>query len=96
MSHASQLIHCTGPDSPAAFDLITLQPRRGNPDAHCPVCRGHGQWNIEIDTVSFRSKRATCARCYGQGWVETGHDPIGVLDIVMTPEGVSQMDHASC
>jgi hypothetical protein len=87
MAHESQLVYCVGPDSPHAFDLVPLQPRNGSLDVQCPVCKGHGQWNTEIDLVSFRCKRAPCARCYGEGWIETGDDPVGVLDIVMTPEG---------
>jgi hypothetical protein len=87
MPHASQVVYCTGPDSAHAFELIPLQPRNGALDALCPVCQGHGQWNTEIDLVSFRCKRAICGRCYGEGWVETGSDPVAVLDIVMAPEG---------
>ena len=64
-----------------------MQPRYGTLDAKCPVCHGHGQWNTEIDLVSFRSKRACCDHCRGAGWVETGSDPVGHADIVMTPEG---------
>ncbi|MDY7523282.1 hypothetical protein [Sphingomonas sp. 10B4] len=81
MPHASQIVECTGPESPHAFDIIPLQPRNGALDAACPVCKGHGQWNLEIDLVSFRSKRAICNHCQGAGWVETGDDPHGVPDI---------------
>jgi hypothetical protein len=56
----------------------------------CPVCKGRGQWNTEIDLVSFRCKRTGCDRCFGAGWVETGTDPIGFPDIVMSPEGRAQ------
>jgi hypothetical protein len=54
------------------------------------VCHGHGQWNAEIDLVSFRSKRTICDRCDGTGWIETGSDPVARADIVMTPEGYPQ------
>lgn len=87
MPHASQIVACAGPDSPHAFDIIPLQPRNGTLDARCPICRGHGQWNTEIDLVSFRCQRAICDHCYGAGWVETGDDPIELLDIVLAPEG---------
>jgi hypothetical protein len=87
MPHASNIVLCAGPESPHAFDIIPLQPRNGALDARCPVCRGHGQWNVEIDLVSFRCKRAICERCHGAGWIETGQDPVGHPDIVMTPEG---------
>ncbi|MCC2977050.1 hypothetical protein LK533_10240 [Sphingomonas sp. PL-96] len=87
MPHASNIVRCDGPDSPHAFDIIPLKPRNGMLDARCPVCRGHGEWNVEIDLVSFRSKRAVCDRCLGAGWVETGTDPVGIPDIELSPEG---------
>ena len=87
VAHASHVVHCDGPDDPHAFDLVPLQPRNGTLDAMCPICAGHGQWNAEIDLVSFRCKRAICGHCYGAGWVETGEDPVGVPDVVMAPDG---------
>ena len=60
MSHASNIVLCDGPDSPHAFDVVPLQPRNGSLDAMCPVCKGRGQWNTEIDLVSFRCKRTAC------------------------------------
>ena len=87
MPHESNIVQCDGPDSPHAFDIVPLQPRNGSLDARCPICHGHGQWNSEIDLVSFRCKRAICDYCNGAGWIETGDDPIAVPDIVMTPEG---------
>ena len=56
-------------------------------DARCPVCRGHCEWNAEIDLVSFRCKRAICDRCHGAGWVETGSDPLGLPDIALSAKG---------
>ena len=90
MPHASNIVYCDGPDSPHAFDIIPLQPRLGTLDARCPVCAGHGQWNTEIDLVSFRCKRAVCDRCRGAGWIETGVDPVGVPDIETGPGGAAQ------
>ncbi|MGK6323157.1 hypothetical protein ACMGDM_08720 [Sphingomonas sp. DT-51] len=87
MPHPSHVVRCAGPDAPHALDLVPLQPRNGALDARCPVCHGHGQWNVEIDLVSFRCQRAICPHCLGAGWVETGDDPIGHPDIVMSPEG---------
>ena len=87
IAHASNVVQCDGPDSPHAFDIVPLQPRNGTLDAKCPICRGHGQWNTEIDLVSFRCKRAVCDYCHGAGWIETGDDPVGHPDIVMTPDG---------
>jgi hypothetical protein len=81
MPHASNMVHCTGPECAHAFDNVPLQPRNGSLDAMCPKCTGHGEWNTELDLVSFRCKRAICDRCYGAGWVETGNDPIGLPDI---------------
>lgn len=90
MPHASNIVHCDGPDCPHAFDIIPLKSRNGTLDARCPVCRGYGEWNIEIDLVSFRCKRAICDRCLGGGWIETGDDPVGFPDIELTPEGYPQ------
>ena len=90
MPHASNIVYCDGPDSPHAFDIVPLQPRNGSLDGMCPVCKGHGQWNTEIDLVSFRCKRMGCDRCFGAGWVETGTDPVGFPDIEMSPEGHPQ------
>jgi hypothetical protein len=87
MPHASNVVTCDGPDHPHAFDVVPLQPRNGSLDARCPVCRGHGQWNTEIDLVSFRCRRAICPRCLGAGWVETGTDPVVIPDIELAPEG---------
>jgi len=87
MPHASNTVICEGPDSPHAFDVIPEVIRRGSLDARCPTCKGHGQWNSEIDLVSFRSKRVICDHCMGTGWIETGDDALAIDDIVMTPEG---------
>ena len=88
--HASNIVFCEGPDSPHAFDIIALKPRNGMLDARCPVCRGFGEWNLEIDLVSFRSKRTACDRCHGAGWVETGDDPVGFPDIELSQDGKPQ------
>lgn len=87
MTHASNIVYCDGPDSPHAFDVISLKPRNGMLDALCPVCHGYGEWNVEIDLVSFRSKRVACDRCLGAGWIETGDDPVAFPDIQLSPEG---------
>jgi hypothetical protein len=69
---------------------VPLLPRNGTLDVMCPVCKGHGQWNSEIDLISFRCQRVVCDHCLGAGWVETGDDPVGVPDIVMSPDGHPQ------
>jgi len=87
MAHGGKIVECAGPDSPHAFDLVAQQPRNGALDARCPICRGHGQWNSEIDLISFRCKRVICDFCHGNGWIETGSDPLALPDIVLAPEG---------
>jgi len=87
MPHADTVVYCIGPDSPHAFDIVPLQPRNGALDAPCPICRGHGQWNTQIDLVSMRCMRAICDTCFGAGWIETGDDLIDLPDIILTPEG---------
>ena len=90
MPHASNIVHPDGPGAPHSFDIIPLKARNGSLDARCPVCSGYGEWNTEIDLVSFRCKRAICDRCHGAGWVETGSDPIGLPDIEMSAQGHAQ------
>ena len=76
MSHPTRIILCTGPLDPHALDGIPLRVRSGNLDRACPLCLGHGQWNVEIDLVSHRSKRCPCPKCDGRGWIETGDDMV--------------------
>lgn len=85
--HASNIVYPEGPGAPHSYDIIPLAPRVEALDERCPTCDGHGQWNTEIDLVSFRSKRETCSHCFGSGWVETGNDARMIPDIVMTPQG---------
>lgn len=87
MAHEKNIVHPDGPNAPHAFDMVSLKPRNGALDAHCPVCHGYGEWNCEIDLVSFRCKREPCDRCHGAGWVETGHDPISLPDIELSADG---------
>ena len=90
MSHAKRIVHCTGPQDAQAFHGITVEPRLGDLDLVCPLCVGHGQWNVEIDLVSQRSKRHVCDKCDGRGWIETGDDLVPSHDIGMSPEGYPQ------
>ncbi|MFC0588867.1 hypothetical protein ACFFF7_05520 [Novosphingobium aquiterrae] len=85
MAHDSRIVTCTGPQDPHAFDGIPLLPRSGALDRVCPLCAGHGQWNVEIDLASQRSKRCLCGKCDGRGWIETGDDPVPSPDIECAP-----------
>lgn len=88
MSKHQSLVHkCDGPNDQHAFDIIPECPRTGNLDVVCPTCKGHGQWNSEIDLISMRSKRIICGHCDGLGWIETGADLIAVPDIILSPSG---------
>jgi hypothetical protein len=87
MSHEKRIVYCSGPQDRHAFDGIPLQPRKGQLDAVCPECVGHGQWNAEIDLASQRSKRCVCGKCDGRGWIETGDDLVPSHDIAVSPEG---------
>jgi hypothetical protein len=90
MGHASDIVLCSGPDAPHAFDNVPLIARNGALDAVCPTCRQHGQWNGEIDLVSFRCKRVICDACWGMGWIETGDDAPAVWDIKLDANGQPQ------
>ena len=87
MSHASNIVHCTGPTDPHALHGISMRARTGNLDAPCPTCSGYGQWNAQIDLVSQRSIRHACAKCDGRGWIETGDDLVPSHTIEMTADG---------
>jgi hypothetical protein len=90
MAHEKRIVECSGPDAPHALDGIPVQLRRGELDAPCPECRGHGQWNTQIDLVSHRSIRACCVACGGHGWIETGNDPVATHDIKRGADGRPQ------
>lgn len=81
MPHQTRIVSGIGPGDPHAFEGIPVQPRNGQLDRLCPVCRGHGQWNTEFDLASQRSKRRICDKCDGRGWIETGDDPVPSSDI---------------
>lgn len=85
MAHETRIITCTGPQDPHAFDGIPRLPRSGALDRVCPLCAGHGQWNVEFDLASQRSKRCLCPKCDGRGWIETGDDPVPSPDIACAP-----------
>lgn len=87
MSHASRIVHCSGPHDPHALDGISLRNRTGELDKICPLCGGYGQWNSQIDLASQRSMRVCCPKCEGRGWIETGDDPVPSNEIVMSPDG---------
>lgn len=47
--------------------------KRGDKVVVCPVCKGHGGWNLEIDAYGKgRHFQASCGQCNGWGWVEKG------------------------
>lgn len=87
MAHEKRIVTCTGPHDPHALDGIPLAARTGDLDRACPLCRGHGQWNVEFDLASQRSKRCICGKCDGRGWIETGDDPVPSPDIELSGDG---------
>lgn len=87
MAHETRIVTCATPLDPHAFDGIPMRHRTGDLDKPCPVCSGHGQWNVEYDLASQRSKRHICEKCEGRGWIETGDDLVPSHDIEMAPEG---------
>ncbi|MDR7061313.1 MULTISPECIES: hypothetical protein [unclassified Sphingopyxis] len=90
MSHASNIVTCSGPHDPHALDGISVRHRTGDLDVLCPVCSGHGQWNSQIDLISHRSIRVPCPKCDGRGWIETGADMVPSHDITLSPHGQPQ------
>jgi hypothetical protein len=90
MSHLKRIVTCSGPEDAHALHGISLQPRTGDLDVRCPLCAGHGQWNVEIDLVSQRCKRHVCDKCDGRGWIETGEDLVPSHDVVLSEDGYPQ------
>jgi hypothetical protein len=90
VSHEKRIVTCSCPQDRHALDGIPVLPRAGHLDVVCADCRGHGQWNREIDLISHRSKRHVCESCDGRGWIETGDDMVSAHDVVMSPEGHPQ------
>lgn len=43
LPHVSKIVYCDGLDSPHAFDIVPLQPRKGGLDAMCPVCKAEAR-----------------------------------------------------
>jgi DnaJ-class molecular chaperone len=87
VSHEKRIVTCSGPHDRHALHGISVRPRTGDLDTQCPLCAGYGQWNVEIDLVSQRSKRHVCGKCDGRGWIETGDDLVPSHDIAMTADG---------
>ena len=38
---------------------------------HCPLCHGHGNWNLTLNAYGpGQHFQAFCRQCWGWGWVE--------------------------
>lgn len=58
------------------FDGIKIKPRQtctcNDPTkvVECPVCHGHGNWNIDLHAYGKNQHfQAFCSQCWGWGWV---------------------------
>lgn len=87
MAHEQRIVTCAGPDDAHALEGIPVLPRAGSLDRACPVCHGRGQWNVEFDLASHRSKRCLCHKCDGRGWIETGDDLVPSHDTALSDRG---------
>ena len=58
------------------FDDMPIMPRetclaKGNDVILCPVCKGHGGWNLRLKAYRDGGNfQASCGQCNGWGWVE--------------------------
>lgn len=53
--------------------LIDNVEKRSLEYVHCPVCRGHGNWNLRLDAYGpGQHFQAFCSQCSGYGWVRRG------------------------
>lgn len=59
-------------------------PDMTGPWAHCPVCKGHGTWNLEVNAYGpGKHFQAFCSQCWGWGWVKAdGADAACVHEFV--------------
>lgn len=66
-----------------ATDFTDL-PKREPTQAYteeCPVCHGHGRWNLRRDEYGpGKHFQAFCRQCWGWGWVKPGLDATCVHD----------------
>jgi len=70
-------------DHPDAFLDLEIQPHPAIEDPthppgdwlHCPVCKGHGMWNLvlneypDMEVPQDRHFKQICGQCHGWGWV---------------------------
>lgn len=82
-----------------------LRLLKAEPLAECPVCHGHGGWNLEINAYPLRSGmedtqenrhkfchfRASCSQCNGWGFVSTKRD----AECIHTPVATAH-DNVRC
>lgn len=61
------------------FDGIDIKPQEHFHEedktklVKCPVCKGHGGWNIKLDAYGKgKHFQAFCTQCTGWGWVIKG------------------------
>lgn len=65
-----------GPDDPDAFLGFPVRENpskyfSNRPMVHCPVCKGHGGWNLKLKAFRDGSHfQCACNQCNGWGWVE--------------------------
>jgi hypothetical protein len=77
------------PDDPHAFDDYPLAPvpppEYGFSDTPCPTCKGHGGWNLKVNSSPLHNYpdtpenrhlyshfRASCGSCWGWGYLAKG------------------------
>lgn len=61
------------PDATDFTDIPLLAKPEGYPqgaDTICPLCHGHGKWNLELNAYgSGKHFQGGCGQCWGWGWV---------------------------
>ena len=64
-------IELNGPTDPRAFENLCIMQCPPYADALCPVCKGHGAYNVVLNAGGpMRHKFVDCDNCNGDGWVE--------------------------
>lgn len=58
------------PGEVGSFDGFSLKEKTDIREYICPVCSGHGGWNLELNAYGTgKHFQAHCSQCEGYGWV---------------------------
>ena len=72
MARHSDQLHEYLPTATDFTDIRVLPQGRPN-QVLCPLCKGHGMWNLKVDAYGKgRHFQRGCRQCNSWGWVDAG------------------------